>query len=275
MKVIKSVSVISLLLGCSFILEGYRENRQLEKDFFTINSTKISNSKLSLRVAHISDTQFPRLRVPAKKLISTISNEKPDIIFYTGDTIDRTEKLDKTDFYFFLNKLTKIAPTYIVSGNHEESNPEFQKWLKIVDKSDAILLENDFIETKINNQKINVVGLSDQSVSLSKEKYNKLDSSLETLILAHHPEKMEEYMLNFEKTNISVFSGHAHGGQVILPVIGALYSPNQGFLPKYTNGHYQFKHNNLFISRGLANSSFPSRINNYPHLLFVDFKNFL
>lgn len=272
MKVIKSVSIMTLLLGSAFVLEGYRENRQLDKDYFTIKSSKINNASEFIRVGHISDTQFPRLRVPTKKLLTSISNEKPDILFFTGDTIDRTEKLDESDLRFFLSKLTKIAPTYIVTGNHEETNPEYDKWLEIVKQSDAILLENDFLETTVNQQKINIVGLSNKHVSISKEKMTKMNHSLETLILAHHPEKMETYMENFPNTKISVFSGHAHGGQVILPVVGGLYAPDQGFLPEHTDGHYEMDGNHLFVSRGLANSSFPARINNYPHLIFVDIK---
>lgn len=273
MKIIKSLSVLSLIIASAIAVEGYRENRQLDKEYFTIKSSKINQNNIKLRIAHLSDTQFPRLRVSTKKLLSSISNEKPDIIFFTGDTIDRTEKLDSSNLRYFLDQLTKIAPTYIVTGNHEETNPEYQKWLNIIAQSDAILLENDFTETTINHQTINVIGLSNRNTTLSPDKLAKLNANLETFVLAHHPEDINQYIENFNKVNVSVFSGHAHGGQVILPGIGGLFSPDQGFLPKYTDGHYKLDNNNhLFVSRGLANSSFPTRINNYPHLIFVDVK---
>ena len=33
-----------------------------------------------------------------------------------------------------------------------------------------------------------------------------------------------------------VFTGHAHGGQFRLPLLGSIFSPNQGLLPKYAMG---------------------------------------
>lgn len=274
MKIIKSLSILTLLVGSTLFIEGYRENRQLEKEFFTIKSSKIKQSNQKIRIAHLSDTQFPRLRVPTKKLLAAVSNEKPDVIFFTGDTIDRTEQLDDSNLRFFLDQLTKIAPTFIVTGNHEETNTEYQKWLYIVKQSKAVLLENDFVETTINQQTINIVGLSNRKTKLSNNKAAQLNTELETFVLAHHPEDIESYIQHFDKMNVSVFSGHAHGGQIILPGLGGLYSPDQGFLPQYTDGHYEFDNNkHLFVSRGLANSSFPSRINNYPHLIFVDIEN--
>lgn len=64
-----------------------------------------------------------------------------------------------------------------------------------------------------------------------------------------------------------VLSGHAHGGQVRLPLIGALFAPNQGLFPKYTAGLYSEGQTKMVVSRGLDNSSFPIRINNLPKLM--------
>ena len=47
---------------------------------------------------------------------------------------------------------------------------------------------------------------------------------------------------------------------------GALFSPDQGFLPDYTHGVYEKDGTRMVVSRGLGNSSIPWRVNNPPHL---------
>ena len=66
-----------------------------------------------------------------------------------------------------------------------------------------------------------------------------------------------------------VLTGHAHGGQWRLPVLGAVYAPGQGLLPKYTAGMNRLGKTVMCVSRGLGNSSFPLRIGNKPELVTV------
>ncbi|MBO0437328.1 metallophosphoesterase [Vagococcus fluvialis] len=271
MKIFKTITVASLLLGSALFLEGYRENRQLDKSYYEINSLNATKQKEDIKIAHISDTQFPRLRVEKNKILNALTNEKPDLIFFTGDTIDRTEDITKSEFPLFLKKLTEIAPTYVVSGNHETSHPDYKKWLSIVKQSNATYLENEALEVKVNHQMVNIIGLKESSTSIPTSEKDKLNPKLETFVLAHHPEKIDKYSKELAPFNFTVFSGHAHGGQIVLPLVGGVLSPNQGFFPEYTDGVYQYEKNQLIVSRGLANSSFPSRINNYPHLIFATF----
>ena len=102
MKIFKTITVASLLLGSALFLEGYRENRQLDKSYYEINSLNATKQKEDIKIAHISDTQFPRLRVEKNKILNALTNEKPDLIFFTGDTIDRTEDITKSEFPLFL-----------------------------------------------------------------------------------------------------------------------------------------------------------------------------
>ena len=84
------------------------------------------------------------------------------------------------------------------------------------------------------------------------------------ILLSHRPEMNEIYSNNgFDL----VFCGHAHGGQFRIPPIGAIYSPGQGFFPKYSEGPYLFGNTTMIVSRGLGNSSFPIRINNRPQVI--------
>ena len=67
-------------------------------------------------------------------------------------------------------------------------------------------------------------------------------------------------------------AGHVHGGIVVIPFIGGLYTEEEGFFPEFTAGEYVLdKQQTLIISGGLGDSkSFPPRINNMPELVVID-----
>ena len=70
-----------------------------------------------------------------------------------------------------------------------------------------------------------------------------------------------------------VLTGHAHGGQFRLPLIGGLVAPNQGLFPKYDAGLYSEGSTNMIVSRGLGNSIIPFRFNNRPEVVLIELKS--
>ena len=93
------------------------------------------------------------------------------------------------------------------------------------------------------------------------------DEEMYSVLLSHRPELMEVYA---EGGCDLVFSGHSHGGQVRLPVIGGLYAPGQGFLPEYDGGVYTSGSTKMVVSRGVGNSLMPVRFNNRPEVVVVE-----
>ncbi len=67
-----------------------------------------------------------------------------------------------------------------------------------------------------------------------------------------------------------VLSGHAHGGQFRLPLIGGLAAPNQGLFPKYDAGLYVEDYTNMIVSRGIGNSIVPFRFHNRPEVVLIE-----
>jgi len=67
-----------------------------------------------------------------------------------------------------------------------------------------------------------------------------------------------------------ILSGHAHGGQFRIPLIGGLVAPNQGLFPQYDAGLYTREHTIMLISRGIGNSAMPFRINNRPEVIVIE-----
>ena len=96
------------------------------------------------------------------------------------------------------------------------------------------------------------------------EKHSRVALGELAVLLAHQPQHWDRYAAAVADL---VFSGHAHGGQVRLPLAGGLYAPGQGVLPALTEGVHTAGGSALVISRGLGNSTFPLRLFNRPEVV--------
>lgn len=64
-----------------------------------------------------------------------------------------------------------------------------------------------------------------------------------------------------------VVSGHDHGGQVVLPVLGGVFGGDQGYFPQYIHGMYQKDQMHIFVTSGLgSHGEILPRINNIPEI---------
>lgn len=270
MKIILSLSAAVLVLFCAF---GYWTNRQLEQSDFDLPITDLPKELVGLKIVHLSDIHYAHLKLSQKKLLNKIKEASPDLILVTGDTIDRTESLATSNIQALMNDFAVIAPTFVIEGNHEPSSGQYEEWRELMIHSKATLIENESLSLNIGGHQVNLIGLGNRVTDLPAKEKETLANGVVNLLLAHHPELVEEYLTHFSPTTLhAIFSGHAHGGQIRLPGVDGLLAPDQGWLPKLTNGAYHFDtypDATLFVSRGLSNSSFPLRINNKPHLITV------
>lgn len=68
-----------------------------------------------------------------------------------------------------------------------------------------------------------------------------------------------------------VFCGHAHGGQVRLPLLGPVYTPDEGMWPHVTEGVHWTGQVPVVVSRGLGNGTPAPRLWNGPELVVTTF----
>ena len=67
-----------------------------------------------------------------------------------------------------------------------------------------------------------------------------------------------------------VMCGHEHAGQVILPILGALYSRERGFFPKYAHGSFDLDGTTLIVTSGIgSDNELLPRFNNPPEIVLV------
>lgn len=124
------------------------------------------------------------------------------------------------------------------------------------------------VKGKNRTKKNSDVDLNAVRCAVDEIKGKRSESQYDTsILLAHEPQFIEEYS---SAGYDYIFSGHAHGGQIRLPILGGLFSPGQGILPRYTSGVHNAGNGKMIISRGLGNSSFPIRVFNRPEIILAE-----
>lgn len=274
-----------------------RQNHTLELNGYVYKSEKLPEEFDGFRIIHLSDLHNCVYGYEADELIKIVKRNKPDVIVITGDAFDsrRRQYFDSLDI---IKKLTEIETVIYVTGNHEELSPDLKEiFLPEIKKSGVQILDCDTIEINRVGSSIFINGIADytsfaveygllekalaknldcEDLDLLKNSFkeklrsfslNKTDGF--NILLSHRPEMFETYAENGYNL---VFCGHAHGGQFRIPPIGPIYSPGQGFLPKYSEGPHTIENTTMIVSRGMGNSSFPLRINNRPQIIVTELR---
>ena len=237
--------------------------------------------KEQLVIAQVSDVHIPRSAFSPKVIADAVAKEKPDIIVITGDMMDGRSKFHGPHLSQLIQLLKKIAPVYAISGNHERNNRKYFKiWRTMLKLSGVHYLDNAIHTFKKGEQRFTIVGIADYN----PQKIDQLDLQFleglqskqdDCILLLHHKPNIWRniYPPHLPLPQL-VFSGHAHGGQVMLPILNrGLIAPGEGIIPKYVNGLYAYPDGTMeLISRGLASSTRPVRVNNRPHLPIVTLK---
>lgn len=244
-----------------------------------------------IRIVHISDFHSNDFGKEEKNLIEKIKNEAPDLIVMTGDIFDYEMKEPKPlkNVEYLLDGIKSLCPVYYVSGNHEFYDLSRNDFEEVLTEKGVNILKDEIDILNLNDGNIIIAGLSDpqavlkihpeyhsadkianykKNINLISEKtklavaeHESSDKILFTLLLAHRPEYIDDYISPgvFDL----ILSGHAHGGQWRIPgLINGIYAPGQGYFPKYAGGRFDFYSNSkktkntvFIVSRGLSHQA--------------------
>lgn len=259
-KILKFFTFLFFMVVFSVIFVYYNNN------YISITKVDYKNDYIDdYTIVHISDLHnMDTHGMLAKKIKSC----NPDIIVFTGDISDG-KHYDLDIVINEMKQIVEIAPTYYVNGNHE-------RWLDYeniygeLEEIGVILLLNDNIYI---NDDINLIGVNDpafgEPTEVMMQQINNMscDDKL-NIILSHRPELFDNYI---ETKGDLFLTGHAHGGQWIIPFTKqGLYAPNQGRFPKYTQGIFNNNSITMIVNRGLGNSGFPLRLFNTPEIIKIN-----
>lgn len=233
-----------------------------------------------LRVVQISDLHNAVYGKENARLLEAIRQTAPDLILFTGDMVD--SRNTRPDLALDLaEQAAAVAPCYYVPGNHEGrlDEDEYAAFEKGLMDRGVIPLHNQGLPYTRGEESIWIMGVEDPRFGVREKGETetetlrrRIDQALDggeglfTLLLSHRPEQISLYG---EENLGLVFSGHAHGGQFRLPLVGGLAAPDQGLFPQYDAGVFRQESTTMVVSRGVGNSIIPVRFNNRPQLVLA------
>ncbi|WHZ31990.1 metallophosphoesterase [Desemzia incerta] len=272
--------IILGLLIVFILLYLYLNNTWLQTTHYSIRIPFLDEELKGTKIVQVSDVHLPKEGVSIQRLLKKVANESPSFIALTGDLIQVDEKFPASKLSQLSTGLAKIAPTYAVTGNHDLKGGHLRDWEQMLSESGVTVLIDEAVWHPINGSGLVLMGLSEKEDfdSAPKPILKEIELTDEQkdekrILLAHHPEFLEEYLMDLTRVPDLILSGHAHGGQIRLPFFGGLFAPGQGRFPKYTSGvHFDpdLPDKRMVVSRGIGNSTFPFRFNNRPEIVVIE-----
>lgn len=232
-------------LGWAGLVEPYG----LEVSETTVASPHLGPGE-RLRIVHLTDTHLQGSYPPVDGLAERLAALQPDLVVFTGDAA--TTEQDLAAFNALLRRLPARLGRYAVRGNHELS------FLRPGIFEDAAV--------ELTGAPVTVPGTK---VTLCGAPWGEEERVLACLerapggarvVAFHTPDAVEE----IARLGPDLYlAGHTHGGQIRLPLLGAIVVPSR-FDKRYEAGLYRVAQTALYVSRGLGMEPQPA-----PQLRFL------
>ena len=259
--------IVIVIAGILVLLYGWWDTNRFDVRRTEIELDHLPEAFDGFTILQVSDLHNRGYGKDRRDLLRTIETLDFDMVAITGDLLDRLLPKRRKNVYALLDTLKDKEPVYFVEGNHEAAIGNWDDIRAEFIKRAVRVLDNEAVTLARNDSELILCGIREEASPEEIEELIPKDRC--TVLLAHHPERIEDYA----RTGVDlVLSGHAHGGQVRIFGQG-LYSPDQGVLPRYTSGIYVKDCTKLYVSRGAGTHSFlPPRIFNRPEIDLITLK---
>lgn len=229
-----------------------------------------------LTIAQLSDIHLDEFTEPflLREAIDAINQAKPDMVLLTGDYVSAQVLPQKltVDAVWQCSKLLsslQCKQRYAVFGNHdifagEEHVGEALKYHGMT------VLRNAYVPIERGASRIWLSGLDDPcegqpDADLAIPARIRNQANEPVILMCHAPDYVDQLRMHPAGQAVSlVLSGHTHGGQIQLPVIGPLWLPPGG--RKYVQGLFHLGTTQLYVNRGIGSVGAPFRFNCRPEI---------
>lgn len=248
----KNVLILCIIVILLYIISGFYNPLVLTRYDYT--SSKVPEGFDGYRIVHISDFHCKEFGDGESDLIAMIRNAEPDLILFTGDSIDDEHSLD--NYRDLITGIYDVAPIYYVNGNHEyDASAPLAEMKELNEKYQVHDLNDASVVVEHNGDSILLSGLDFRLTMRGlRNNIDHANTTMFNILLYHGTDKFDGIApYNYDL----VLSGHTHGGIVCLPFIGGIISNQKELFPKYDSGVYTSGLSTMISSRGLGDASIP------------------
>jgi len=253
---------------------------ELERHWIDVAERDIALRGLSadfegMRIVQLSDIHMDSFTEPffLRRVIERINQLKPDAVFLTGDFVTSGSLISHAHKAAWqcseILKELDCKSIYAILGNHDVT-----AGAEVVEAalrgSNVNVLRNSFLPIERGSGRMWLAGLDDPLVGLPD-----LDAAVPenirnvrnepVVLLCHAPDYAIRVRSHIAGQAVDLMlSGHTHGGQIRLPLIGALVLPPMG--ERFVEGWFQLGRMGLYVNRGIGTIGVPFRLDCPPEI---------
>lgn len=232
---------------------------------------KLPRAMDGFRIVQISDVHagsFPDHR-PFQEVRRIIESERPDAIVITGDFVNQKPR----EMELIAGELERLRAPYGVMaslGNHDHYNTpeEHRQLVSGIRQMGVDLLINQHRRIGVDGASLVIAGTDNtgfrQTYARLDDALNGVDAHEPVILLAHDPTFWDRAVVDKAQVDV-MLSGHTHGGQFGVQVLGFEWSPAQHIYRQWA-GHYSKGRQQLYVNRGIGTVGPPLRIGIAPEI---------
>lgn len=233
-----------------------------------------------LKLALVSDFHGGSGMWSGKALARIVKQEAPDAVLVSGDHFDH--RYDANVSFDFFKHIAASVPTFFVTGNNEEILEARDSLMFEMASHGVHPLDNTAHTLSLHGQDVTILGFPDVAHFQDKDEWiwaaqqslketaTEEDDGAYHIVLSHRPERNDFYR---QLRCHLVLTGHAHGAQWQLPILGGVFAPHQHLFPRYYHGAYKIGKRHPFymvVGAGFDVHPVVPRIFNRPELVIVE-----
>ncbi len=216
-----------------------------------------------LRIGFLTDVHHSRT-VPAGDVthaVNLVMAEHPDLVVLGGDYVSFADRAFMGPVAELLAPLRAPHGVFAVLGNHDDD----RDMPAALSERHIEVLEDARTRLEVRGEKLELAGVRFWTRGPQNIARVLGETADPVILLAHDPRRLTEA----SALNVSaVLSGHTHGGQVVLPGVGALAGRRFPVLA----GLGSRENTSIFVSRGIGTVYVPVRINCPPEVAIITLK---
>jgi predicted MPP superfamily phosphohydrolase len=256
----------------------------LERHWIEVAEREIALSGLpaafdGFRIAQLSDIHLDQYTEPffLRQAVRRVNGLRPDAVFLTGDYVTAelgTRKYAIGAAWQCANILSELEckKIYASLGNHDVAIGRNEVTEALVANGIAVL-NNSNLPIERAGGRLWLAGVDDPVIGRPQPELA-IPASIRNLpkepviLLCHAPDYADNLLSTPVGNSVALMlSGHTHGGQIRLPLIGPLQLPPLGY--KYVQGWFRLGELQLYVNRGLGTSGVPLRLDCKPEVTLL------
>ena len=245
---------------------GTYARHEFEINRLTVPIRNLPDGFLNFRIVQISDIHLEEFTEAffLERIVAQVNALDPDLVLITGDYVSRGPR-EMSVAYKAAGICAEILSTikaqrFGILGNHDVVVGASHVVPPLEAHGTPVLVDS-YHALERGRDLLWLCGTDDAGTNAPD-----LDMTVPAnprapvLLMCHEPDFVDRVVKHPRFPLIDLMlSGHTHGGQIRLPIVGPLILPPMG--QKYVQGAFHFDHMQLYVNRGIGTVGLPFRLN--------------